>query len=105
MRHDLAQDIAAPTICIRVPGPWETPDDVGGRLPRGFRIEKDQFFTPDGSRLEFESMRADEVFPSIFRTACRRPARRDELNRLDHYRMNATLAVTGGCPAAAQLVL
>src|SRR5262249_59277817 len=60
---------------------------------------------PDGTRVEFGAVRADDRFAQIFRSSCRRPAEPDELAAVDGYRVNVFLSGPGGSLDAARAMM
>ena len=86
----------SPQITLRIPGHWAHPGELMDRLPDGFRLSPEALRLPCGTKLEFNPLPPDEVFPQIFRTACRRPATRDELAIVDRYTVNVGLIGPGG---------
>lgn len=92
---------SAPRITLRIPGDWSHPRQLLERLPDGFRMTPDALVLPEGEELEFTPMPPDEIFAQIFRSACRRPAARDELAIVDRYTVNVGLSGPGGSLAAA----
>lgn len=88
-------------IRLRIPGAWVNPGELIQRLPRGYRLSPDSLFLPDGTEIEFVPMRADEQFFSIFQSACRRPAKDEELETISRYTVNVCLSGPAGSMDAA----
>src|SRR5437016_4177581 len=92
---------SSPRITIRVPGNWSHPRELVERLQGGYSLRPDVLVTPDGAEMEFTPMPADEQFPQIFQTACRRPPSREELAVLAGYTVNIGLSAAGGSMESA----
>src|SRR5687768_5585666 len=90
-----------PTITFRIPGDWSHPGELMDRLPAGFRLTPEALLLPDGTSIEFIPMPPDEVFPQIFKSACRRPPTSDELARVARYTVNVGLNGPGGSLGSA----
>ncbi len=86
----------SPRITLRIPGAWSHPRELVEQLPPGFRLRPENMVLPDGTEIEFSPMPPDEQFPSVFQSACRRPATDDELDRLGRYTVNVVLSGPGG---------
>jgi hypothetical protein len=83
-------------ITLRIPGDWSHPGKLMERLPDGFRITEDSLVLPDGSEVEITPMPADNQFPSIFESSCRRPAAPHEMQIVQWYTINIMLSGPGG---------
>ncbi len=92
-------------IALRIPGDWSHPRELIERLPLGFRITADTLVLPDGTEVEFIPMQADDRFPDIFESSCRRPATRQELEIVGRYTVNILLAGPGGSPASVATMM
>ena len=92
-------------IAFRIPGDWSHPRELIERLPEGFRITAESLVLPDGTEVEFIPMQADDQFPEIFKSSCRRPATKQELEVINRYTVNILLAGPGGSPAAAATMM
>ena len=104
MSHASTQD-SLPEICLRIPGPWKGPEEVADRLPAGFQLQGQEFVMPDGRCLLFRAMPPDKEFPSVFRMACRRSPKANEIAGVDSYKVNVGLIGPGGSLQAAQRML
>lgn len=90
---------------LRIPGTWAHPGELLERLPDDVRLTPDTLFMPDGTEIEFTPMAPDDQFAGVFRSACRRPATRDELARVGGYTVNVALSGPGGSMDAARTML
>ncbi len=90
------EQAAAVEICLRIPGTWANPRELIERLPADCRFTPDSLVLPDGRRVEFGAMDADDQFAGIFRTSCRQPATDEELAAVDDYKVNVLLSGPGG---------
>lgn len=86
----------SPRITLRIPGAWSHPKELLERLPEGFRLGPDNFWLPDGMKIESNPLPPDEQFPGIFQSACRRSPTDDELAVLGRYTVNIGLSGPGG---------
>lgn len=93
------------TIKLRIPGPWAHPKELVERLPADCRLTPEALLLPDGTRVEFSALAADQQFAQIFRSSCRQPATADELATVDHYWVNFCLIGPGGSMAAAHALM
>ena len=93
------------TVDLRVPGPWSHPRELLDRLPAGCRLTPEWLELPDGKRVEFGAVPADEQFARIFRSSCRRPPTEEELATVDHYKVNVFLSGPGGSLDAARTIM
>jgi hypothetical protein len=83
-------------ITLRIPGDWSHPGKLMERLPDGFRITGNSLVMPDGSEVDITPLPADEQFPAIFESSCRRPAAPHELTLVHRYTINIILSGPGG---------
>jgi hypothetical protein len=104
MSNASTQD-SLPEICVRIPGPWKGPEEVADRLPAGFHLQQQELVMPDGRCLVFQAMPPDNEFPSVFRIACRRSPKQNEMAGVESYRVNFALIGPGGSLQAAQRML
>ncbi|MDA1053546.1 MAG: hypothetical protein O3C40_24115 [Planctomycetota bacterium] len=86
---------------LRIPGNWSHPRELIERMPDGFRLTPEMLILPDGTEIEFNPMPADDQFPQIFKSSCRRPATDDELEIVNSYTVNIGLTGPGGSMKAA----
>ncbi len=96
---------AAVTIDLRIPGTWQHPGELIERLPPGCRLTPEALRLPDGSQFEFNALPADEQFPSIFRSSCRRQPTSAELATVDQYAANICLSGPGGSMESAHAIM
>ena len=75
------------------------------RIPDGCRFTRDSLVLPDGSRVGFDAVGADDQFAGVFRSSCRQPPAADELAVVDDYRANVLLSGPGGSLAAARTMM
>jgi hypothetical protein len=75
------------------------------RLPAGCRVTPRELILPDGAQVDLGFMDADERFPEIFRSSCRRPPTEEELATALGYTVNALLSGKGGSMAAARTMM
>jgi hypothetical protein len=92
---------ASVRITLRIPGKWSHPKELVEALPAGCRLTPEALVLPDGTKVEFVPMPADDQFAEIFRSSCRQPATADELATVDHYTVNVCLSGPGGSQPAA----
>lgn len=93
------------TITFRIPGAWGHPRELVEGLPRGCRLTPEELILADGTRAEFTPMPPDSQFAGVFRSSCRNPATRDELAKVDGYKVNACLSGPGGSLEAARAMM
>ncbi|MBS0265257.1 MAG: DUF4261 domain-containing protein [Planctomycetes bacterium] len=91
----------SPAIQLRIPGDWSHPGQMLERIPDGYQLTPESLVTPSGAEISFTPVAPDDIFPQIFRSACRRPAQPDELAILDRYTVNIVLCAPGGSLATA----
>ena len=91
----------SPRVTLRIPGDWSHPRELVERLPEGVRLSPTGLLLPDGTEFEFTPMPPDQQFPTIFQSACRRPASDDELAILARYQVNVGLSGPGGSMESA----
>jgi hypothetical protein len=92
---------ASVRVTFRIPGDWSYPGELLERLPECFRLNPDALLLPNGTEIEFNPLAPDQQFSQVFRSACRRPARDEELATLDHYSVNVALSGPGGSMESA----
>jgi hypothetical protein len=90
-----------PRTTLRVPGNWSHPGELIERIPAGFRLTPEALIMPDRTEVEFTPMPPDGRFAEIFKSSCRRPATRDELEIVNNYTVNVVLTGPGGSLEAA----
>jgi len=97
----------APSIIVdlRIPGRWSHPRDLIGRLPKSCRVTPQTLILPDGARIDMGFLPADDQFPGIFRSSCRRPPTEKELATANGYTVNVTLSGNGGSMEAARTIM
>lgn len=95
----------SPQITLRIPGSWSNPGELLSRLPQGFRLTPEALLLPGGTEIEFTPMAPDGKFPEIFESSCRRPPRRDELERVARYTVNVCLSGPGGSLESALMMM
>lgn len=99
-------DPAAPVqVALRIPGKWGHPQELIERLPDGCRLMPEELTLPDGAKVGFGAMAADNQFAEIFRSSCREPATNDELATVDSYAVNVLLAGPGGSRETAHKMM
>lgn len=94
-------DAPSVTVDFRIPGNWAHPRDLVERMPEGYELTAEHLVLPDGSKMDFTPMPADEQFSQIFRQALRQPASDAELAIVDSYTTNLLLSGEGGSMEAA----
>ena len=99
------ESVASVTVALRIPGRWSHPRELVQGLPAGWRLTPEALILPDGARIEFGAMEADDQFAEIFRNSCRQPATPSELARVDAYTVNAFLSGPGGSLEAARTMM
>lgn len=93
---------SAVEVTLRIPGQWSGLQEVAEHLPADYRLAERCLKTPEGISLELCVMPADRQFPQVFRTACRRPVAKKELEIVDHFKLNLCLTGPGGSLEAAR---
>lgn len=83
-------------IAFRIPGTWSGPKELIERLPMGHRLTPEALILPDGTKIEFGAMNADDQFAEIFRSSCREPASEEEQAKVNNYNVNVVLSGPGG---------
>lgn len=101
----MASSSASVTVNLRIPGAWSHPGELMERLPEDCRLTPEALVLPDGSRIEFGAMDADDQFARIFRTSCRQPATPEEFATVDRYAVNLLLSGPGGSMEAARTMM
>lgn len=97
---------AAPVVVdLRIPGRWSHPRELIERLPDGCRVTPESLVLPNGARVGLDFMAADDQFPGIFRSSCRRPPTEEELAIADGYAVNVLLSGEGGSMDAARTMM
>ena len=99
------ENSTAVDVTLRIPGDWQSRDELLERLPDGYEVFGDELVLPDGTKIEFASTPADRQFPVVFRTALRRPAETEELRLIDRYTANVLLNGPGGSLESAQTMM
>lgn len=92
-------------ITLRVPGKWLHPGELVERLPAECRLTPEALILPDGTKVDFDPMEADDQFAQIFRSSCRQPATDDELATVDAYTVNFCLSGPGGSLDSARTMM
>jgi hypothetical protein len=92
-------------ITLRIPGAWNGPAELLGRMPEGYRLESENLLLPDGTEIEIIPMAPDGQFPQIFKSSCRRPASPDELAVVSRYTVNVCLKGPGGSMESAHRMM
>lgn len=92
-------------VDMRIPGLWSHPRELLDRLPAGCRLTPETLRLSDGTEFEFGAVPADDQFARIFRTSCRRPPTDEELDTVDHYKVNVLLSGKGGSLDAARKIM
>ncbi len=93
------------TVVLRIPGQWSHPRELVERLPHGCRVTPEALILADGARVSLGFMEADDQFPGIFRSSCRRPPTEEELAAADGYTVNVLLSGEGGSIQAARTMM
>jgi hypothetical protein len=92
-------------MVLRVPGTWNSKDEIIERLPDGCRIDDCLLWLGDGPALELQMLPADRDFPNVFRSACRRALPSAALKELAAYRHHVVILAPGGSIPCAQHLL
>jgi hypothetical protein len=92
----MTHETQSPPITLRIPGDWSHPRELVERLPDGFRLTPEHLVLPTGEEIEFVPMPADEEFPKIFASSCRRPPTKAERAVVARYTVNVGLTGPGG---------
>ena len=100
----MTEPAASIRVDLRIPGTWSHPRELLARMPAGYRLTPEALILPDKTEIEFGAMDADDQFPRIFRSSCRK-ADDDELANVDGYRVNALLSGPGGSLDAARTMM
>ena len=74
-------------------------------MPSDYRLSPEAIVLPNGKKVEFDAVQADEQFASIFRSSCRGTASDDELAIVDDYKVNILLSGPGGSMEAARTMM
>src|SRR5438128_498744 len=97
---------AAPIeIALRIPGKWAHPGELMDELPEGCRLTPDTLELPDGTKVDFGAVAADDQFAEIFRMSLRQPATDEEQATVDGYEVNVMLAGPGGSLESARAMM
>jgi hypothetical protein len=99
------EPVAPVTVGLRIPGKWSHPKELIQRLSAGCRLTGEALLLPDGTQIDFGAAPADDQFPQIFRSSCRRPPTEEELAMLDDYAVNVFLSGPGGSLQAARTMM
>ena len=100
--HESAATI---TIDLRIPGKWSNPRELIERLPKGCRLTPETLVMPDGKKVDFGAVDADDKFAKIFHSSCRQPPTEEELETVDGYTVNVLLSGPGGSMEAAHAMM
>jgi hypothetical protein len=101
----MAESESPVEIALRIPGTWAHPRELIERLPEGYRLMPEALTLPDGSKIEFNPLPPDDQFAGIFRSSCRRPPTKEELEQVDRYTVNIGLMGPGGSLQAARRMM
>jgi hypothetical protein len=101
----MSAEAAEVIVDLRIPGGWSGPRELLEQLPVGVKLTPDFLTLPDGSRFEVDMRDADDEFPQVFRSSCRRIPTETERNTIDNYRVNIIISGPGGSFAAAQKMM
>jgi hypothetical protein len=93
------------TVALRIPGQWSQPRELVERLPADCHLTPEALVLPDGTRVEFGVVEADDQFAEIFRSSCRQPPTVDEQRVADDYSVNVLLSGPGGSLTAAHTMM
>ena len=104
VRNETGQD-RLPEITVRVPGPWNRPEELIRALPAGYELAPDTLVMPGGGHLALWAQPPDREFPRIFAYACRGARTPRERRILENYRVNVCLVGPGGSVEAARRML
>jgi hypothetical protein len=96
---------AAVKVKLRIPGQWAGPKELIDRLPAEFHFTPEALVLPDGTEIEFGAVPADDEFAKVFRSACRQPAKAEELATINSYTVNVILIGRGGSLDAARAMM
>lgn len=88
-------------VQLRIPGAWSEPGELIAGLPAGFSLSPEALTMPDGARVGFTPVPADDQFAGIFASSCRQPATQEEMEIVGGYTINAILSGPGGSMDAA----
>lgn len=92
-------------IAIRIPGVWRGPADLIAAMPAGWRLGSDSLAGPDGSKFDFDARAADDQFPGIFLSSCRRPPAEEEAGSARRCTAILLLSGPGGSLSAAHAMM
>jgi len=93
----------ATVVYFRIPGMWKSEDELVECLGDEFQIDGQHLHLDGGPAFEWQMVRADQEFPTVFRYACcRNRVSREVSRRLDRYTHNALLMGFGGSIPLAQ---
>lgn len=96
---------ASVQVALRIPGLWTHPKELIESLPSDCRFTPESLILPDKTEFGFGAGRADNEFPQIFRSSCRKDPTREELKAVDGYKVNIFLTGPGGSLAAARKMM
>lgn len=88
-------------IALRIPGIWSSLQQLRDSLPDGTQLTEAKVILKDGSECEYFVLPADEQFPQIFRSSCRRIPTREEQRKVSRYTFCIALSGPGGSLEAA----
>lgn len=93
-------------IILRVPGPWESHEELVARLPRGFRVHNQWLIPPEGPVLYFESSAAGKNFNQLFRGCSnQQELTTEEVAQLETHRRHGVLLFPGGSREAVKHIM
>ncbi|MDX1944066.1 MAG: hypothetical protein SFU86_01565 [Pirellulaceae bacterium] len=101
----MTEPASAVTIALRIPGQWTGPQDLIERLPAGCKLSHEWLVLPNGVKIDFNAMPADDQFAEIFRASCRQPPTDGELETALNYQVNVLLSGPGGSLEAARTMM
>ena len=89
-------------IALRIPGQWASIEALSAKLPLGCRLDDRFLHLEDGTKVEWNALKADDEFLKVFAEGCTRmPSDRDR-EVIENYTVNYCLLCPGGSVALAK---
>lgn len=83
-------------VTMRIPATWKSPKNLFEGIPAGYRLMPEHLVLPDGTKFELNFLQPDDQFASVFKTSCRRPARPEETEIVNNFKVMVCLTGNGG---------
>ncbi|MEX2213367.1 MAG: hypothetical protein WD768_04525 [Phycisphaeraceae bacterium] len=92
-------------ISLRIPGQWSSFEAMAARLPMGCRLTETHLHLDDGMRVQWNALKADAEFPSIFAGSCERQPSSEDCETVENYTVNFCIWGPGGSLESAHAMM